>query len=44
MARNLPQGGMGLWLARQLRDHVDISAGANDMTVRLTTRLRRDVD
>jgi anti-sigma regulatory factor (Ser/Thr protein kinase) len=41
---DLSHGGMGLWLARQLCDHVDISATTNDMTVRLTTRLRRDVD
>ncbi len=38
---DLSHGGMGLWLARQLFDHVDISAGTNDMTVRLTTRIRR---
>lgn len=41
---DLSHGGMGLWLARQLCDHVDIFAGTNDMTVRLTTRIRPDVD
>ncbi len=41
---DLSRGGMGLWLARQLCDHVDITAGSQGMTVRLTTRLRRDVD
>ena len=41
---DLSRGGMGLWLARQLCDHVDIFAGTEDMTVRLTTRLRRKVN
>jgi anti-sigma regulatory factor (Ser/Thr protein kinase) len=42
---DLSRGGMGLWLARQLCDHVDISGGhgaAGDagVQVRLTVRLR----
>jgi anti-sigma regulatory factor (Ser/Thr protein kinase) len=36
---DLSRGGMGLWLARQLCDHVDISGGADGATVRLTLRL-----
>jgi anti-sigma regulatory factor (Ser/Thr protein kinase) len=35
---DLSRGGMGLWLARQLCDHVDISAGADGALVRLTMR------
>jgi anti-sigma regulatory factor (Ser/Thr protein kinase) len=31
------RGGMGLWLARQLCDHVDVFAGADGTTVRLAT-------
>ncbi|MGY1720975.1 anti-sigma factor RsbA family regulatory protein [Blastococcus sp. SYSU DS0552] len=42
---DLSRGGMGLWLARQLCDHVDISGGAHHpgdggVRVRLTTVLR----
>ncbi|MDP5181952.1 sensor histidine kinase [Blastococcus sp. BMG 814] len=42
---DLSRGGMGLWLARQLCDHVDISGGAHHpgdggARVRLTTLLR----
>jgi anti-sigma regulatory factor (Ser/Thr protein kinase) len=35
---DLSHGGMGLWLARQLCDHVDITAGADGVLVRLTVR------
>ncbi len=37
---DLSRGGMGVWLARQLCDHVDISSGSDGVTVRLTTALR----
>ena len=37
---DLSRGGMGLWLARQLCDHVDIRTGPDGVTVRLTTGLR----
>jgi anti-sigma regulatory factor (Ser/Thr protein kinase) len=42
---DLSRGGMGLWLARQLCDHVDISGGhgvhgETGVSVRLTVRLR----
>jgi anti-sigma regulatory factor (Ser/Thr protein kinase) len=37
---DLSRGGMGVWLARQLCDHVDISAGPDGVMVRLTTALR----
>jgi anti-sigma regulatory factor (Ser/Thr protein kinase) len=40
---DLSRGGMGLWLARQLCDHVDISGDPSrdgSVRVRLTTRLR----
>jgi anti-sigma regulatory factor (Ser/Thr protein kinase) len=37
---DLSRGGMGLWLARQLCDHVDIAGGPDGVTVRLTTNLR----
>jgi anti-sigma regulatory factor (Ser/Thr protein kinase) len=37
---DLSLGGMGLWLARQLCDHVDITATADGVRVRLTTVLR----
>lgn len=39
---DLSRGGMGLWLARQLCDHVDISGGPDGtgVRVRLTVRLR----
>jgi anti-sigma regulatory factor (Ser/Thr protein kinase) len=33
---DLSQGGMGLWLARQLCDHVDITTGPDGALVRLT--------
>jgi anti-sigma regulatory factor (Ser/Thr protein kinase) len=36
---DLSRGGMGLWLARQLCDHVDISSGAGGAQIRLTLRL-----
>ncbi|GAA4757228.1 hypothetical protein GCM10023328_46400 [Modestobacter marinus] len=36
---DLSHGGMGLWLARQLCDHVDVVDGRDGLTVRLTTRL-----
>jgi len=37
---DLSRGGMGLWLARQLCDHVDITTGEGGNAVRLTTFLR----
>jgi anti-sigma regulatory factor (Ser/Thr protein kinase) len=37
---DLGRGGMGLWLARKLFDHVDLLPGAHGLTVRLSTRLR----
>jgi anti-sigma regulatory factor (Ser/Thr protein kinase) len=36
---DLSRGGMGLWLARQLCDHVDITHPDGGVTVRLTTHL-----
>jgi anti-sigma regulatory factor (Ser/Thr protein kinase) len=36
--QDLSRGGMGLWLARQLCDHVDISTGTDGAMVRLTLR------
>lgn len=36
---DLSRGGMGLWLARQLCDHVDITHDDDGMRVRLTVRL-----
>ena len=36
---DLGRGGMGLWLARKLFDHVDLLPGPNGLTVRLATRL-----
>lgn len=36
---DLSRGGMGLWLARQLCDHVDISPDGDGVSIRLTTRL-----
>jgi anti-sigma regulatory factor (Ser/Thr protein kinase) len=38
--RDLSRGGMGLWLARKLCDHVDLSSDARGTTVRLATALR----
>jgi anti-sigma regulatory factor (Ser/Thr protein kinase) len=35
---DLSRGGMGLWLARQLCDHVDITTGPDGALVRLTVR------
>ena len=35
---DLSRGGMGLWLARQLCDHVDITTGPDGALVRLTLR------
>jgi anti-sigma regulatory factor (Ser/Thr protein kinase) len=37
---DLSRGGMGLWLARQLCDHVDVIDNGAGLTVRLTTVLR----
>jgi anti-sigma regulatory factor (Ser/Thr protein kinase) len=37
---DLSKGGMGLWLARKLWDHVDLLPGPDGLTVRLSTRLR----
>jgi len=37
--RDLSRGGMGLWLARQLCDHVDVIDDGAGLTVRLTTTL-----
>ncbi len=36
---DLSHGGMGLWLARKLWDHVDVLPGSPGVTVRLSTRL-----
>jgi anti-sigma regulatory factor (Ser/Thr protein kinase) len=37
---DLSRGGMGLWLARKLWDHVDVLPGPTGLSVRLSTRLR----
>jgi anti-sigma regulatory factor (Ser/Thr protein kinase) len=37
---DLSRGGMGLWMARQLCDHLDITCRDEGTTVRLTTDLR----
>jgi len=37
---DLSAGGMGLWLARKLWDHVDLLPGPGGLSVRLSTRLR----
>jgi anti-sigma regulatory factor (Ser/Thr protein kinase) len=37
---DLSRGGMGLWLARKLWDHVDVLPSAHGLSVRLSTRLR----
>jgi anti-sigma regulatory factor (Ser/Thr protein kinase) len=37
---DLGRGGMGLWLARKLWDTVDLVAGEQGLTVRLSSRLR----
>ncbi len=37
---DLSRGGMGLWLARKLCDHVDLVRGPEGFTVRLVTALR----
>ncbi|MGY1617891.1 anti-sigma factor RsbA family regulatory protein [Geodermatophilus sp. SYSU D00691] len=37
---DLGRGGMGLWLARKLFDHVDLVPGPAGLTVRLSTALR----
>jgi hypothetical protein len=37
---DLSHGGMGLWLARKLWDHVDVLPGPDGLTVRLSSRLR----
>nr|WP_246406604.1 sensor histidine kinase [Modestobacter versicolor] len=36
---DLSRGGMGLWLARKLWDHVDLLTGADGLTVRLSSPL-----
>jgi anti-sigma regulatory factor (Ser/Thr protein kinase) len=36
---DLSRGGMGLWIARQLCDHVDVTHDADGVRVRLTLRL-----
>jgi anti-sigma regulatory factor (Ser/Thr protein kinase) len=36
---DLGRGGMGLWLARKLWDTVDLVAGEQGLTVRLSSRL-----
>jgi anti-sigma regulatory factor (Ser/Thr protein kinase) len=36
---DLSRGGMGLWLARKLWDHVDVLPGDAGLTVRLSTRI-----
>lgn len=38
---DLARGGMGLWLARKLCDHVDVECTATGSTVRLTAAARR---
>jgi anti-sigma regulatory factor (Ser/Thr protein kinase) len=38
--RDLSRGGMGLWLARKLCDHVDLVSDEHGTTVRLATALR----
>jgi anti-sigma regulatory factor (Ser/Thr protein kinase) len=38
---DLSLGGMGLWLARKLWDHVDVLPSDEGVSVRLSTRLRR---
>jgi anti-sigma regulatory factor (Ser/Thr protein kinase) len=37
---DLSRGGMGLWLARKLWDHVDVLPASTGLTVRLSTRIR----
>jgi anti-sigma regulatory factor (Ser/Thr protein kinase) len=37
---DLSRGGMGLWIARQLCDHLDITHDGSGVTVRLTIHLR----
>jgi anti-sigma regulatory factor (Ser/Thr protein kinase) len=37
---DLSRGGMGLWLARKLWDHVDVLPTDTGLTVRLSTRIR----
>jgi anti-sigma regulatory factor (Ser/Thr protein kinase) len=37
---DLSRGGMGLWLARKLWDHVDVLPGESGLSVRLSSRLR----
>jgi anti-sigma regulatory factor (Ser/Thr protein kinase) len=37
---DLSAGGMGLWLARKLWDHVDVLPGPAGLSVRLSTRVR----
>jgi anti-sigma regulatory factor (Ser/Thr protein kinase) len=38
---DLARGGMGVWLARKLCDHVDLTQTEHGLTVRLTTAVRR---
>jgi anti-sigma regulatory factor (Ser/Thr protein kinase) len=37
---DLSRGGMGLWLARKLWDHVDVLPGSAGLSVRLSSRIR----
>jgi len=37
---DLSHGGMGLWLARKLWDHVDVLPGPAGLSVRLSSRVR----
>ncbi|SFF02639.1 sensor histidine kinase [Blastococcus tunisiensis] len=37
---DLSRGGMGLWLARKLWDHVDVLPGPTGLSVRLSSRIR----
>jgi anti-sigma regulatory factor (Ser/Thr protein kinase) len=37
---DLSRGGMGLWLARKLWDHVDVLPGPRGLSVRLSTQVR----
>ncbi|WP_422678001.1 ATP-binding protein [Blastococcus brunescens] len=38
--QDLSRGGMGLWLARKLWDHVDVLPGPAGLSVRLSSRIR----
>ncbi len=41
--QDLSKGGMGVWLARKLCDHVDLLQTPQGLTVRLSTAIRRPV-